>query len=144
MRALLQALASSDTSKKRGNMLSALLIVVSLGTIIGLVLTMMTRNVSCPDELIGVWRTAAPGYEDGRLVITKNALVFSAGADHVDGQAIRRLEAIQDGSRTLYVLVYGTSRGDEQILSFYYHPLEQTITFKNQTHLVWIKKSVES
>lgn len=146
MREPAQATASPDPSKKRDNVLSAILIVVCLGVIAGLVFTMVTRDtaISCPDELIGAWRTAAHGYENGMLVITRNAVVFSAGTDLVDGQAVRRLEAIQDGPQTLYTIVYGASRSNEQILSFYYHAREQTITFKNQTHLVWTRKTVES
>jgi hypothetical protein len=112
----------------------------------GLVFAMATREapISCPDELIGSWRTAAPGYEDGTLMITKKAVVFSVGADTIDAQAVRRLEAIPDGNRTLYTIVYGNSRSDEQILSFYYHTRKQTITFKNQSHLVWTRNTVES
>jgi hypothetical protein len=123
-----------------------MLIVVAIGVIAGLVFTMVTRGtpVSCPDELIGAWKTAARGYEEGMLVITKTAVVFSAGPDNVDGQAVRRLEATPDGPRTLYTIVYGNSRSEEQILSLYYHTGKQTITFKNQTHLVWTRKTVES
>jgi hypothetical protein len=142
-----QASASPDPSAaKRTNIQTAILIVVAIGVIAGLLITMVTRDtpISCPDELIGAWKTAARGYEDGMLVITKTAVVFSAGGEHVDGQAVRRLETFPEGPRTLYTIVYGNSRSEEQILSFYYHTREQTITFKNQSHLVWTRKTVES
>lgn len=140
----MEARASADSSKKRGNIL--FVIVLALGMIAGLVFAIETRGtpVSCPDELIGAWRTAARGYEEGMLMITKKAVVFSVGADTVDAQAVRRLEATPDGNRTLYTIVYGNSRRDEQILSFYYHTRKQTITFKNQSHLVWTRNTVES
>lgn len=141
-----QATASSNSSQKRSYIRSAIPIAVVLVMIAGLIFTMATRSapISCPDELIGAWSTTARGYEDGMLVITKKAVVFSTGADTVDAQAVRRLEAIPEGPRTLYTIVYGDSRSDEQILSFYYHAREQTITFKNQSHLVWTRKTVES
>ncbi len=140
-----KATVSPDPSKKRGNIQSAILIVVIVGVIAGLVFTMATlgTSVSCPDELIGAWKTDARGYEDGMLLITKHSVVFSAGADTISSQAVRQLEAIPDGSQTLYTIVYGDSRSDEQLLSFYYHAREQTITFKNQTHLVWTRNTVE-
>ena len=142
-----QTVASADPSvQKRANLQTTILIVVAIGVIIGLVFTMVMRGtpVSCPDELIGAWETSARGYEEGMLVITKNAVVFSAGTEHLDGQAIRRLEATSDGLRTLYTVVYGDSRSEEQILSFSYHAHDQTITFKNQPHLIWRRKTVES
>jgi hypothetical protein len=140
-----QATVSPEPSKKRGNIQSAILIIVIVGVITGLVFTMATMipSVSCPDELIGAWRTDARGYEDGMLLITKSSVVFSAGASTISTQAVRRLEAIPDGSQTLYTIVYGDSQNDEQLLSFYYHAREQTITFKNQTHLVWTRDTVE-
>ena len=142
-----QTVASPEPSaQKRANIQAMILIVVSIGVIAGLVFTMVTRGtpVSCPDELIGSWETTARGYEDVMLVITKAAVVFTAGAEYLDGQPVLRLEATPDGPRTLYNIVYGNSRSEEQILSIYYHTREQTITFKNQLHLVWTRKTVES
>ena len=65
------ATVSPDPSKKRDKMQSAILVVVAVGVIAGLVFTIVTRDtpVSCPDELIGAWRTAARGYEDGMLMM---------------------------------------------------------------------------
>jgi hypothetical protein len=138
-----QITASHYPSKRRGNILSAVLIVVCLGAIAGLVFTMMS-NISCPDELIGSWTTTAQGYEGKGLSFTKKGVVFIAGEDAVEGKAIQRVEASSDGSQTSYTIAYGASRRDEQILSFYYHLRTRTITFKNQPHLVWTRKTVES
>jgi hypothetical protein len=78
------------------------------------------------------------------IVFTKTGVAFSVGAEHVDAQAVRRLVVVPDRPRTLYTVVYGDSRRDEQTLSFYYHTTEQTITFKNQSHLVWTRKAMHS
>jgi hypothetical protein len=114
--------------------------------LVGLIYNAVVRDpaVSCPNELVGAWITSAKGYEDGMLVFTKTGVAFSVGAEHLDAQAVRRIDVSPDGARTLYTVVYGDSRRDEQTLSFYYHPKEQTITFKNQSHLVWTRKAVES
>lgn len=141
-----QSRPSLDPSVKRGNILSVIFILLAFGVIAGLAVNLVMRGngVSCPDELIGQWNTAARGYEERSLVITRNSVTFSAGTDHFDAEAVRRIEATPDGPRTLYHLVYGNSRNEEQTLLFYYHPREQTITFKNQSHLVWTRKTVES
>ena len=127
-------------------MRSSLLLLMAFGLIVGLIVMMATGGpaVSCPEELIGTWNTAAQGYEDSMLVMTKHAVIFSAEGDHLDAQAVRRLEAIPDGRRVLYTLIYGNSRSEEQTLVFFYDSHEQTITFKNQSHLIWTRPMVES
>ncbi|NOS79783.1 MAG: hypothetical protein HOP35_17770 [Nitrospira sp.] len=127
-------------------MRSSILLLMAFGLIVGLIVMMATGDLaaSCPEELIGTWNTAAQGYEGNLLVMTKHAVVFSAGGDHLDAQAVRRLEAIPDGHRVLYTLVYGNSRNEEQTLVFLYDSHERTITFKNQSHLIWTRTMVES
>jgi hypothetical protein len=112
----------------------------------GLIYAVVVRDeaVSGPNELIGAWETSAKGFEDGIIVFTKTGVAFSVGAEHVNVQAVRRLVLVPDGPRTLYTEIYGDSRRDEQTLSFYYHTKEQTITFKNQSHLVWTRKAMQS
>ena len=122
------------------------LLAVACVMLAGLIYAVVVRDeaVSCPNELIGAWETSAKGYEDGMLVFTKTGVAFSVGTEHLDAQAVRRLEVVPDGPRTLYTVIYGDSRRDEQTLSFYYHTKEQTITFKNQSHLVWTRKAMQS
>ncbi len=114
--------------------------------LVGLIYSIVGRDpaVSCPNELLGAWITSAKGYEEGLLVITKTGVAFSVGAEHLDAQAVRRIDASVEGRRTSYTIVYGDSRKDEQTLVFYYDTKNQTITFKNQSHLVWTRKTVES
>jgi len=142
-----QSIPSSDpVLPQRANRRTTILFLIFVGTLIalGLVKVMRDTPASCPDELIGAWNTAARGYEDSMLVMTKHAVVFSAGGDHLDAQAVRRLEVIPEGPRVLYTLVYGNSRNEEQTLVFFYDSREQTIIFKNQSHLIWTRTMVES
>ena len=140
------ASSPNPVTPQRANFLTTILVLVFVGAFIALGLAKVMRDTpaTCPDELIGTWSTAAPGYENGMLVITKHAVVFSAGGDHLDAQAVRRLETIPEGRRVLYTLVYGNARNEEQTLTFFYHPHERTITFKNQSHLIWSRSMVES
>lgn len=146
MHTTLQTATSGDSSELRTPMRSSLLLLMAFGLIVGLIVMMATGGpaVSCPEELIGTWNTAAQGYADSMLVMTKHAVIFSAEGDHLDAQAVRRLEAIPDGRRVLYTLIYGNSRSEEQTLVFFYDSHERTITFKNQSHLIWTRTMVES
>lgn len=138
--------ATASSANDQSNRRTTILLAIAVAMVAGLIYTIAVQDqpVSCPNELVGAWVTSAKGYEEGMLVFTNSGVAFSVGVDHLDGQAVRRLEAIPDGPRTLYTVVYGNSRHDEQTLSFYYHMKEQTITFKNQSHLVWTRKAAES
>jgi len=138
--------AATATTPPASNKSTTILLAIAGVMLVGLIYSVVVQDpdVSCPNELIGAWVTSAKGYEEGMLVFTKTGVAFSVGADHLDAQAMRRLEATPDGPRTLYTVVYGDSRRDEQTLSFYYDTKDQTIIFKNQAHLVWTRKAVES
>ncbi|MBK9306284.1 MAG: hypothetical protein IPM58_04160 [Nitrospira sp.] len=140
------AKATGSPTAQPSNKSTTILLAIAGLMLVGLIYSVVVRDsdVSCPNELVGAWVTSAKGYEEGMLVFTKTGVAFSVGADHLDAQAVRRLELTPEGPRTLYTVVYGDSRRDEQTLSFYYHTKDQTITFKNQAHLVWTRKAVES
>lgn len=138
--------AAAASTEQASTKSTKILLTVAALMFVGLIYSVVARDpdVSCPNELVGAWVTSAKGYEQGMLVFSKTGMAFSVGIEHLDAQAVRRLDATPDGLRTLYTVVYGDSRRDEQTLSFYYHTKDQTITFKNQAHLVWTRKAVES
>lgn len=140
------ATTTASVADQPTNKSTIVLLAIGVLVLVGLIYKMVVRDqpVDCPIELIGAWHTSAKGYEESMLVFTKSGVAFSVGAEHVDGQALRRLEVTPDGPRTLYTVIYGDSRRDEQTLSLYYHQKDQTITFKNQSHLVWTRKAAES
>lgn len=139
-------MATASQVDTRSDRRTRVLLAVACVMLAGLIYAVVVRDeaVSCPNELIGAWETSAKGYEDGMLVFTKTGVAFSVGAEHLDAQAVRRFEVFPEGPRTLYTVIYGDSRRDEQTLSFYYHTKEQTITFKNQSYLVWTRKAMQS
>jgi len=122
--------ATASPTEQQSNKSTTILLAIAGVMLVGLIYSVVVRDpdVSCPNELIGAWVTSAKGYEEGMLVITKTGVAFSVGKDHLDAQAVRRLEATPDGPRTLYTVVYGDSRRDEQTLSFYY-------VYKSRLHL---------
>ncbi|MBL8073342.1 MAG: hypothetical protein JNL29_03160 [Nitrospira sp.] len=138
--------AAAQPTEPPANTSTMVLLAIAGLLLVGLIYSVVARNepVSCPNELVGAWVTSANGYENGMLVFTKTGVSFSVGFEHLDAQAIRRIDVSAEGPRTLYTIVYGDSRSDEQTLSFYYHTKDQTITFKNQAHLLWTRKAVES
>lgn len=140
------ATATASPTEQASNKTTTALLAIAGLMLIGLIYSVVVRDtaVSCPNELVGGWVTSTKGYEDSMLVFTKTGVAFSVGAEHLDAQAVRRIDVSSDGPRTLYTVVYGDSRSDEQTLSFYYHPKEQTITFKNQSNLVWTRKAMQS
>lgn len=140
------ATVAAVSAEQRSTRSTKILLTVAGLMLVGLIYSVVVRDpdVSCPNELIGAWVTSAKGYEQGMLVFSKTGVAFSVGIEHLDAQAVRRLDATPDGPRTLYTVVYGDSRRDEQTLSFYYHTKDQTITFNNQAHLVWTRKAVQS
>lgn len=142
-----QASAATVTpAEQPTNTSTTVLIAITGLLLIGLIYSVVVRDtpVSCPNELVGVWITAANGYENGMPVSSKTGVSFSVDFEDLDARAMRRIDVSAEGPRTLYTIVYGDSRSDEQTLSFYYHTKDQTITFKNQAHLVWTRKAVES
>ncbi|MHC9063042.1 hypothetical protein ACYX34_10170 [Nitrospira sp. CMX1] len=125
---------------------TTVLIAIAGLMLVGFIYSVVVRDqpVSCPNELVGAWVTSAKGYENSMLVFTTNGVSFSVGFEHLDAQAMRRIEVSAEGPRTLYTITYGDSRSDEQTLSFYYHSKDHTLTFKNQAHLIWTRKAMES
>lgn len=128
------------------NRSTTVLIAIAELMLVGLIYSVVLRDapVSCPNELVGAWITSANGYENGMLAFTKTGVSFSVGLEHLDAQAMRHIDVSTEGPRTLYTISYGDSRSDAQTLSFDYHTKDHTITFKNQAHVVWTRKAVES
>ncbi len=92
-----------------------------------------------PDELVGTWRTSAPRYADRSLEIDSVSINFGTGEGTMTTGFIQKVEAVPEGTRTLYTISY-VEKGNEEQCSFYYTSAkEKTIYFKNQPSILWIK-----
>jgi len=100
------------------------------------------RKTPVPDNLIGVWETAAPAYADRFFEIKTDEIIFGTGEEKFDTYPITKIKIEKDCEEqgTLYVICYKNIEGQEYKFSFYYNPANQgTIRFKNQQEMVWTK-----
>lgn len=103
------------------------------------------KKATVPDELIGVWETTAPDYADHPFEIKTNEVMFGTGEGKFDTYPITKIkiEKNREEQKTLYIIFYKNTAGQEYKFSFYYDPANQgTIRFKNQKEMVWTKKSL--
>jgi|PlaIllAssembly_1097288.scaffolds.fasta_scaffold152387_1 hypothetical protein len=97
-----------------------------------------------PEDLIGVWETTSPDYEDRFFEITSGEVIFATGENTSDTYPITKIRMEKDpaGQKTLYTISHKNVEGKEYKFSFYYDPANQgTIRFKNQQEMVWTKKT---
>ncbi len=122
------------------------------GIIACALLTLLFSHFGCqsdtvndlPGELVGTWRTAAPGYGDRYLTFTPGSVIFGTGESTYNTYAIVDVKKQREKSRTLYTVYHkepaGEHYGENYKLSFYYDTDDGgLITFKNQAHLIWAR-----
>jgi hypothetical protein len=100
-------------------------------------------RAAVPEDLIGVWETTAPTYADRFFEIKSNEINFATGEEKFDTYPITKMKIEKDRKeqKTLYIICYKNTAGQEYKFSFYYDPANQgTIRFKNQKEMVWTKK----
>ena len=99
-----------------------------------------------PDELLGVWETSAPKYENCFFRLTKDTLTFAnIDLDNIDVNSISKIEKIHREKGILYTIHYENREGQEYKFLFYYDPFRGgAIRFKNQEQIEWRKADVPS
>jgi len=111
------------------------------------------RHNQVPSNLIGMWKTKAPGYQDRYILFVERNIAFGTGGFDGEAYIVAEVQSspVDDGAeggaskKTLYKISYMKSDKLEYELSFYYEPEPvETITFKNQEHLKWTKKGRDS
>jgi hypothetical protein len=92
-----------------------------------------------PYVLVGDWRTTDPNYGDRTFEIDPVCVTFTTGDGTVSVGFIKAVKEVSEGSRILYTISY-TLDGEPNQVSFYYDQTNgNTISFKNQTKVVWKK-----
>ncbi len=113
------------------------------------------RNNEIPSDLIGVWRSTTPGYEDRYFQFSRRNLVFGTGGIEGEAYLVAEVQSSPVGEgeeggaskskRLLFTIRYMKTDKLEYELLFYYDPEPtELITFKNQEHLKWTKKGRDS
>jgi hypothetical protein len=101
------------------------------------------KKTAVPDDLIGVWETTAPTYADRFFEITTRDVIFGTGGNTSDTYPITKIKIEKDPveQKTLYIIYYKNTAGQEYKFSFYYDSANQgTIRFKNQKEMVWTRR----
>jgi hypothetical protein len=94
-----------------------------------------------------VWETTAPTYADRLFEIKTGEVTFGTWENTFDTYPITKMKIEKDSKeqKTLYIICYKNTAGQEYKFSFYYDPANQgTIRFKNQKEMVWTKKPLSS
>lgn len=106
------------------------------------------RDNRVPPYLVGVWRSATPGYEDRYFQFAQRTLIFGTGGIEGEAYMVAEVQSApadeiaqsKAGKRQLFTIRYMKMDRQEYELSFYYDPEpEEVITFKHQEKLKWTK-----
>ncbi|MDA2925365.1 hypothetical protein MYX65_12095 [Acidobacteria bacterium AH-259-L09] len=99
------------------------------------------KDTILPEELIGVWKTAETRYADRFFELKRDLVIFGTGGDNSTAHAVLNIETeeVQEEAKTLYILYYVSSEGQKYQFSFYYHPAQGVIQFRNQQQFEWTK-----
>ena len=95
-----------------------------------------------PLELVGVWRTAAPKYQDATLELTKEYIVFTSGEfqDFISVNFIIKVEKKPERNHILYTIHYENIDEQRYKFVFYHYPSKGgVIRPKNQMDIEWKK-----
>jgi hypothetical protein len=104
------------------------------------------QNRDVPEELLGVWETSSPRYEDCSLEFDNRRVIFQNGLTHFDINHITNVKKSTEDEKTLYHIYYKDNQGGEYKLSLYYleGPDKGVIRFKHQEEIAWLKRGGQS
>ena len=98
-----------------------------------------------PEELIGVWITDDPRFEERFLKLEKRAIHFGLGGDQATESPVIDVEELptaEDGT-TIYRIRYVSPEGLEYTQSLYYHRGNAEIRYRNRPSVVWRRVDIE-
>lgn len=96
-------------------------------------------NRRIPDELLGEWHTTETNYADRWFEIDPVCISFVTGQGNVSTGFIREVQAVPQGSRTLYTISYSQDGTPNHVCFYYETGKDEVIRFKNQEKIIWIK-----
>ncbi len=92
-----------------------------------------------PEQLLGVWKSSAKGFEDNSLELRKDAIVFGAGGSEFNPNSIYKVEQTSEADGRIFLKVFFTDReGNDYDTSFSFNPKDGgSIRFKNRAEVEW-------
>lgn len=95
-----------------------------------------------PPELVGVWASSAPRFEDDTLELSKEFIVFTSGKfqNFINVNFILKVEEKPERNHIFYIIHYENIHDQKFKFSFYYYPKKGgVIRLKNQMDTEWKK-----
>ena len=114
--------------------------IVIISAVLG---TQCSKETTVPDELIGIWQSSYPGYENRNIEITKSTLIFERGGGYFDFATypIVGVDKIIETGDILYIIYYVNPEGYEYKFSIYYSPKDGgTFRFRHRRQIEWSRK----
>lgn len=96
-----------------------------------------------PEELLGVWITDDPRYEDRFLKLEKRKIHFGMGGNEATEAPIIGLEELSERGALVYRIKYLSPDGLEYTQSLYYDRSTGELRYKNRPSVVWRRVEIE-
>jgi hypothetical protein len=99
-----------------------------------------------PEELLGVWETLSPRYEDCSIEFESGKVIFQNGLHYLNVNSITNVKKSTDDDKTLYHIYYKDNDGQGYKLSLFYleTPNRAELRFKHQEEITWLKREDHS
>ena len=92
-----------------------------------------------PNELIGVWVTEAPGWEDRFLKLEKRTIHFGMGGNQASENPVVAVERQLHQGRVLFRIKFLSPQGLEYTKQLFYDPGRDELRYANRPNVVWKK-----
>jgi len=95
-----------------------------------------------PNELVGIWKTAALKYADRFFKIDQKIITIGTGGENIEIYTIKKIRTKKGPTERslLYTIYSKNEEGVEYKFAFYYSSENGgVIRLKNQRHIVWTK-----
>jgi hypothetical protein len=96
-----------------------------------------------PKELIGVWITDDPRYEDRFLKLEKRTIHFGIGGDQASENPIIDVEELPVEGSIIFRIKYLSPEGLEYSQSLYYDQQSEEIRYKSRPSVVWRRVEID-
>ena len=93
-----------------------------------------TQAVVVPPQLIGLWKTSSPQYEDRYLKFTEKTLTYGIGDGEEVSHNIEKIDVDQGITETTYTFHYKDAEREKWTLILTYKP-DGTIQIKNKNEI---------
>jgi hypothetical protein len=96
---------------------------------------------TAPQELIGVWETAAPSYKDCEIEITPHLIIFRNEALYVSINYLKKIRKQKVAEKMLYAIYFEDKEGNESKIQVYLFKKNNgsVMRFKNRDE-EWFRK----